>query len=231
MSSAAEKREELSIGEKVADFMQKNRKGIVTGIILAAMLLVVFIAALIIRDDLTVKAVSAVEELNSRYEALRVDINDASRETEVNALLEEVGVFAAKNSGYAGIRAYFILANMQADMKKWADAEQTWFKAGEKAAKTYLAPVAYYNAAVAAEEQDKLSLSVELYTKSLSLKDDFPGAARAQFAIGRLEEAQNNQEAAVEAYRAVINNWPGETIWTNLAQSKIISLSNKGNAR
>jgi tetratricopeptide (TPR) repeat protein len=231
MSSAAEEREKLSVGEKIADFIQKNRKGIVTGIILTVILLMVFIAALIIRDNFTVKAISAVEALNSRYEALRVDINDISREAEVNALLEELDAFAAKNSGYAGIRAYLILANMQADMKKWPDAEQTWFKAGEKAAKTYLAPAAYYNAAVAAEEQDNISRAIELYAVSLSLREDFPGAARAQFAIGRLEEAQNNREAAIEAYRAVINNWPGETIWTNLAQSKVISLSNQGNAR
>ncbi|MDR1903871.1 MAG: tetratricopeptide repeat protein [Treponema sp.] len=227
MSSAAEKKEELSINEKIADFIQRNRKGIFTGIILAVILLVVFIAALIIRDKLTVKAVSTVEELNNRYEALRLDINDTSREAEVNALLEELGTFAAKNSGYAGVRSYLIMADMQADMKKWADAEQTWIKAGEKAAKSYLAPVAYYNAAIAAEEQDKLPYAIELYTKSLGLREDFPGAARAQFAIGRLEESQNNHEAAVEAYRAVINNWPAETIWTNLAHSKIIYLSNK----
>jgi tetratricopeptide (TPR) repeat protein len=229
MSNAAEKNEELNAGEKIADFMQKNRKGILTGIILAVVLLVVFIAALVIRDKLTVKAISAVEELNNRYEALRLDINDTSRESEVNALLEELNAFAAKNSGYAGIRSSMIIAGIQADMKKWAEAEQTWIGAGEKAAKSYLAPVAYYNAAVAAEEQDKLPRAIELYTKSLNLKEDFPGAARAQFAVGRIEESQNNREAAIEAYRAVINNWPGETIWTNLAHSKIILLSNTGN--
>jgi tetratricopeptide (TPR) repeat protein len=229
MSIAAEKKEELNAGEKIVDFMQKNRKGIVTGIILAAVLLVVFIAALVIGDKLTVKAVSEVEKLNGRYEALRLDINDTSREAEVNALLEELNAFAAKNSGYAGIRSYIIIAGIQADMKKWAEAEQTWIKAGEKAARSYLAPVAYYNAAVAAEEQDKPSRAVELYTKSLELKEDFPGAARAQFAIGRIEESQNNREAAIEAYRAVINSWPGETIWTSLAHSKIIYLSNTGN--
>jgi hypothetical protein len=54
---------------------------------------------------------------------------------------------------------------------------------------------------------------------------DFPAAAHAQFAIGRLEESRGNTDAALGAYRKLIENWPEESDWVNLAHSRVISLT------
>jgi tetratricopeptide (TPR) repeat protein len=78
---------------------------------------------------------------------------------------------------------------------------------------------------VAAEESGNIEDAIAHYTETLVYADSFPQAAKAQFAIGRLREEQQNKEAAIEAYREVIAKWPSETIWINLANSRIIALS------
>jgi tetratricopeptide (TPR) repeat protein len=84
--------------------------------------------------------------------------------------------------------------------------------------------VSLFNAAAAAEEQGNLEAAIELYRQTLNYADIFPAAPRAQFAVGRLWEAQQNKEAAIEAYRGLIDKWPAETVWTGLANSRIIAL-------
>ncbi|MDR0877721.1 MAG: tetratricopeptide repeat protein, partial [Treponema sp.] len=134
---------------------------------------------------------------------------------------------SAKASGYSSGRAWSIIAGIYADKKDWAEAETAWTNAAVASAKTYLAPVSFFNAAAAAEEQGKTPEAIELYTKSLAQNTGFPAAARAQFSVGRLEESQNNPEAALTAYQAVVSGWPNDGVWTNLAHSRIIVLGNE----
>jgi tetratricopeptide (TPR) repeat protein len=233
MATAAEKTgsksEKMDAGEALGDFIQKNRRGLV--VCLAAIMVVVIsvAAAFSIRGRMTAKALSAVEEYGRRYEALRIYITseepaDESKKADVTALLEELSVFEARNSGYAAARAYAISAGIYGDQKNWAEAEKAWTGAARAAAKTYFEPVALFNAAAAAEEQGNNAGAIELYKQAVNL-GDFPAAARAQFAVGRLQEAQDSKDAALEAYRAVLAGWPQDTVWANLAQSRIIVLS------
>ncbi|MDR3171831.1 MAG: tetratricopeptide repeat protein [Treponema sp.] len=217
--------EGTGIGDKINNFIQKNRRSLITGMISLAVLLVGCIVGLSIRDALQSKAISQVEDFTRRYEVLRIDLNDPAKETDATALVDELSAFASKHSGYAGARSYTMLASIYADKKNWEAAEQAWTNAARVGTKTYLAPVSLFNAAVAAEEQGNISGAIALYGESVALGNVFPAAPRAQFAIGRLQEAQNNKEAAIEAYRAIINNWPNDTAWTNLAQNRIISLT------
>ncbi|MDR3343004.1 MAG: tetratricopeptide repeat protein [Treponema sp.] len=217
--------EPLSISEKINNFIQKKRKVLVIGMISIIVLLVVLIAVLSIRDTLQSKALSKVEDFTRRYEVLRVDVNEPSKETEVTALVDELAAFAPKNSGYAGARGYAMLASIHGDKKNWEAAEKAWTNAARIGAKTYLAPVSLFNAAVAAEEQDNIPGAIALYEESVSLGAIFPAAPKAQFSIGRLQEAQNNKDAAIEAYRTLMSTWPNDTTWTNLAQNRIIFLT------
>jgi tetratricopeptide (TPR) repeat protein len=110
--------------------------------------------------------------------------------------------------------------------KDWARAETAWASAAKAAKKTYLVPLAWFNAGAAAEEQGKTEAAIEYYSNSLNLAADFPAAPRAQFALGRLHETLNQNDAAIEAYRAVISTWPYDMVWTSLAHSRIIALEN-----
>lgn len=217
--------EKLNLVERINEFTQKNRKPIFISLGAIAALLIILVAVFSLMDLFRKKAISRAEEFNRRYEELRFSINEESSAENVNALLAELNSFAGRSSGYSGGRAWSIIAGIYADKKEWAESEKAWTSAAKAAAKTYLAPAAYFNAGVAAEEQGKTEEAIALYTQSISHAGGaFPGAARAQFSIGRLQESLNETAAALDAYRTVISGWPGDAIWTSLAHSRIIAL-------
>lgn len=220
-----EKEEDMSASERINTFIQRNRRAILIAAAVIVVALVGFIAGLSIRDALRAKAIKEAEALGARYEELRNFLTDQSKEKEAEDLARDISAFAATHRGYAGARGYDLLAALHAEKKDWENAEKAWTSAAGAGAGTYLAPIFFFNAAVAAEEQGKTQEAIELYAKAQS--DLFPEASRAQFQIGRLEEGRGNQDAALQAYREIINKWPNDAVWTNLAQSRIITLSLK----
>ena len=224
------KNDELEISEQIGEFIQKNRRVFVIGLIAVIVILVGFIVVNTVRDKILSNALSKVDSFSRRYDELKSYIGSEDPETllkqaEVFILLEELSDFEGKNSGFAAARAYDISGNIYADQKNWAQAEEAWSNAAKVAAKSYLAPITLYNAAVAAEEQGNTDSAIALYTRVLEYGNSFPSAPRAQFSIGRLEESRNNIDAAVEAYRKLLSRWPGDPVWPNLAQSRILVIA------
>jgi tetratricopeptide (TPR) repeat protein len=114
-------------------------------------------------------------------------------------------------------------ADIQYERGDWAGARDAWIEAASKGKATHLAPVSLFNAAVADEEAGETDAALENYRKALGFTE-FSSAARAQFAVGRLEEKKGDTVAALAAYRAVIEKWPSYTDWTNLAYSRILAI-------
>jgi len=220
---------EPNAGEKINEFIQKNRKPI---FITAASLLVILfaaIAALSLMDMFRNRAIAALEELNDSYETLAPSFTDEYYEDDVNSLLDELTDFANKHSGYPGGRAWLLAGGIHAAKKDWALAETAYVSAARAAGKSYLTPVAWFNAAAAAEEQGKTAEAIGYYSSSLTTAAVFSAAPRAQFSVGRLHETLNEDEKAIEAYRAVISGWPYDSVWAKLARSRIIALEIKTN--
>jgi tetratricopeptide (TPR) repeat protein len=226
MAATEEKKEKRSFSDSLADFIQNNRRELLVAMVAILTVVIGFVAGYAIQSSLREKAVGAVEDFAQRYETLVIDINEPEKAEDTQALLDELNVFAKKKSGYAGARAWSLAASIYAEQKNWALAESAWRNSAKKAGNSYLAPVSLFNAAVAAEEQGNLDQAIELYAESAAHVADFPAAARAQFAIGRLRESQGDAQAALEAYKLIPEKWSNESAWINLAQSRIIVLSN-----
>ena len=211
-------------GDKINDFVQRNRKGIFLILGIIVFLIAGSVVFLSLKDYLQKKAIAEVEELDLRFTELRSGgtVENANAD-DIKTLLADINAFAKNKSGYAGGKAWSIIAMIYSDRKEWPEAEDAWLSAAKAGNKTYLAPAAYFNAAVAAEEQGKLEQAIELLNRCVS-HPSFPSAPRAQFSIGRLNEQLNNFPAAIEAYRAVMINWPHITVWANLAHSRIAAL-------
>jgi len=223
-------KEELSLSDKIGETIQRNRMQLL--VVLAAIVLVIaaFIVISVAREKIQSNALSKVDALNRSYERLKTSLSsgeplDVSRQVELAVLLTELTEFESNNSGFAAARAYSINASINMDQKNWETAEEKWLKAAEAAPKTYLAPIAVYNAAVAAEEQGKIDSAIAHYSRAAGFGDSFPAAARAQFSVGRLEESRNNMDSAIEAYRNLLAKWPNEPVWPNLAQNRLLALS------
>jgi len=219
--------QDVNVSEKINEFIQKNRKPIfITAASLFALLIAV-ITTLSLIDVFRNRAIAAVEKLNDRYETMLPSITEEYFSDDVNSLLDELTDFAKKNSGYPGGRAGLIIGGIHAAKEEWAEAETAYAAAAKTAAKTYLAPLAWFNAAAASEEQGKTTEAIEYYRKSLTTTAVFTSAPRAQFSVGRLHETMNEDEKAIEAYRAVISGWPNDSVWVKLARSRIIALESK----
>ena len=222
--------EEITITERLNDFLQKHRNKLFIGLVTVIVVIAGFVVFTSVRAKLLSEALVKVDEFSHRYETLKIFISGddeeaLSKQSEITALLDDISAFTQKKSGFPAAKAYAISAEINWDKKNWAEAEKDWTVSAEAAAKTYLAPVSMYNAAAAAEEQGNVQTAIDLYTKAINYEGDFPAAARAQFSIGRLEESRNNSTAALEAYRNLVSKWPSDPVWANLAQSRIVVLS------
>jgi len=224
------KTEKTNINDHVNEFIQKHRKPLIFSLIGIVGVVVVLIAVFTIRDTMISRAFSRVDEFERRYQTIKDSYSEEQAETilwsqDMDTLMDELAQFVKRTSGFAGARAYALYALIFEDQLDWAAAESAWVNAAKTASKTYFAPVAYFNAAVAAEEQGNQERALELYDQALGFGIQFPAAPRAQFSIGRIYESMGDQFAAITAYQALVNLGSQDQIWVNLAHSRILVLT------
>jgi tetratricopeptide (TPR) repeat protein len=210
------------IGEKLVEFIEKYRKVILVSI---GVLVVLFIGLAIfisLHEVIQKKAIAEVEELSDRFDEMRFLMDD---DAAIDTLLADLEKFVKNKGGYSGSKAWSMVAQIYSSRKDWQKSKDAWLSSAKTGNKTYLAPISLFNAAVAAEEQNNLEEAIELLEKCISHPFEFPAAPRAQFAIGRLYEKQNNYPAAIEAYRTVLANWQDVPVWQHLARSRITAIS------
>jgi tetratricopeptide (TPR) repeat protein len=225
-----------NIADKINEFVQRNRKAI---FIILGIIVVLFAGTIIYlsaSEASQKKAIAAIEELNTKYSELKVDnslleedgIVDKEKQTdELNALLEDLNKFAKGKKGFAAGKAWLLIGQIYAEREDWQQAQEAFLNVAKFAPKAYIAPIALFNAAAAAEEQGNIELAIECLEKCVSHKVAFPAVPRAQFSIGRLYEQLGNYDAASTAYRIVLSNWPNIEVWANLAQSRIIAIETR----
>ncbi len=225
MDKTATTVEPVRFSDRLINFIQRNRKALLILVISIAAAIIIAAIIVAIVDATRVKAIDTVEQYSEQYDSLRAKSSDANATKELDTLLKDVQTFATSHGGYAGARAETILAQIHGDRKEWKDAEAAWISAAQKIPQSYLAPVAYYNGASAAEEAGDTAKAIELYTRCVdTYGDNFPLAPRAYFSLGRLQEQEKNTAAALATYNKMVNKWPNES-WTKLAHSRILVLS------
>jgi tetratricopeptide (TPR) repeat protein len=220
------KPDHVSVSDRINEFIQKNRRVLVVGLMVILVILLGFIVGYYIRNYLAEQDLVTVAELERRYEALQGDIGESPGEekaADIETLLKDLTDFAGSRSDFAAARAWAITAAIRTAQKNWPEAEKAWIGAARAARGTYLAPIAFYNGGTAAEEGGNPEEAIAHYQESLGAAD-FPGAPRAQFSIGRIEETRGNREAALSAYNTLISKWPNDPVWTKLARDRVILL-------
>lgn len=212
----------LRAEQKSGDELAKSRKGIVTSLVILGVLAIGTITTLCVLEALNTKAISELEAFITRYEELRGPLTVEPENADATTLASELSEFGNKNRAYPAAKALLIAGEIYNQKKQWADAQTAFETAAKKGAKTHIEPVAIFNAAVAAEEEDRLEAAATLYAKCAAYPD-FSGASLAQFSLARVKEADGDIEAALSAYRELNTKWPDST-WSNLARSRIVKL-------
>ncbi len=225
MEKTAENKESIRAADRLVNFIQKNRKVLLAGTIALFAGVAIAGVAIAIVENSRVKAIGQMETYSEQYDALRAKASDAGSEQQLTRLIADLTAFADGHTGYAGAKAYSLLAAIQADRKEWEAAKTAWLAAADLLPESYLAPVSLYNAATVAEELGDTTAALTLYTRCVEeYGETFPLAPRAYFAIGRLQESLNEKAAATAAYRKIVDTWPNDG-WTKPAQNRILSLA------
>lgn len=227
MANATDKNESLTFSERLVGFIQKNRIGLLVGIVVFFVGIIAFGVTVAILDSAKEKAIATVEDLAEGYDAVRIETDEAKKNAATTDLLEKLKAFAKANGGFAAARAYSVIAGIRADRKEWSEATAAWLSAAEALPNSYLAPVSIYNAATAAEELGDGSRALELYAKCASTYEKtFSQAPRAYLAIGRLNEERKDFEAATAAYKKIVETWPNDS-WAKIAHTRLLAVSAK----
>ena len=143
--------EEQTASKKLAGFIEKNKKGIV--IILCAILglLVGYVLGASVANKNKAKDLQAIDEITFEMTDKSNDLSEAEITSRLNTAFEKASAYVNKR-GIAGARANMLCADITYQQKKYSESAGYWKAAAEKAKKTYIAPLCYFNLAVCYEE-------------------------------------------------------------------------------
>lgn len=223
------KAEQKEFIEKVSDFVSKHRTiflsvaGAVVGI------LIIVGAYSIISSSIVDKSSRAVEEVRTKIASWNNESEEAKKTELENGIMTDLDSIAKKwPRSFAAQQALFTKGSFYSFKKDWANAEAASLDASKKLPKTYLAPLALENAAVAAEEQGKADVAMGYYNKIIAdYKEDTPNLAHAYFSVARLLESKSDWKGALESYNKLVSNF-ADSDWTKLAKDRVIYLKSQG---
>jgi tetratricopeptide (TPR) repeat protein len=224
--------EKKGFNERLEDFLRANR----TVLIVIGAVIVVAIAGLAIGSAVNSAAANAstqaIEKLSSDLSAWSSEQDPNKKAAaEKNLVAGLDGVVAKWPRQFAAARALSMKARIAEQNKDWASAERDWNKICTGFAKSYMAPLALQNAAVAAEERGAPDKAIGYYKALVkSYGDKTVGIPHAYFSLGRLAEASKDYAGASENYGKLVSSYPDDD-WTKLAKDRIIFLKSQGLAK
>ncbi|MDD7451858.1 MAG: tetratricopeptide repeat protein [Treponema sp.] len=217
--------EKKSLSENLGDFILRNLRVIFVfcGVLLLGAVCAVVVISVnekTIEKGLGKIDLISYELTNKSYDLSETEIA-ARQDKAVLSLSELVG-----KSGIVGVRANMLSAEIYYQKKDFENARSAWLAAAQKGKNTYIAPIAFFNAASCSEELGNLDDAAAGY-KSASEVKDFYEAAHALFSLGRVQEAKEDFVAAAASYQALVDKSP-EDSWAKLAKNRLVSLKISG---
>ena len=217
--------EKKSLSENLGDFILRNLRVIFVfcGVLLLGAVCAVVVISVnekTIEKGLGKIDLISYELTNKSYDLSETEIA-ARQDKAVSSLSELVG-----KSGIVGVRADMLSAEIYYQKKDFENARSAWLAAAQKGKNTYIAPIAFFNAASCSEELGNLDDAAAGY-KSASEVKDFYEAAHALFSLGRVQEAKEDFVAAAASYQALVDKSP-EDSWAKLAKNRLVSLKISG---
>ena len=217
--------EKKSLSENLGDFILRNLRVIFVfcGVLLLGAVCAVVVISVnekTIEKGLGKIDLISYELTNKSYDLSETEIA-ARQDKAVSSLSELVG-----KSGIVGVRANMLSAEIYYQKKDFENARSAWLAAAQKGKNTYIAPIAFFNAASCSEELGNLDDAAAGY-KSASEVKDFYEAAHALFSLGRVQEAKEDFVAAAASYQVLVDKSP-EDSWAKLAKNRLVSLKISG---
>jgi tetratricopeptide (TPR) repeat protein len=220
-----EKIEKSGLKDNVVQFIQKFR---IFLLIIVALIVIGIVSAIAV-EEITKSSIASLSAMIEQLDASNSAVGGAKTEDEKKNLQSDFdNAFKKATESFKGTfaeqRAFFLQGNQLFSEKKFADAEQAFYKSYTVLPKSYLAPVALMNSAFAAEEARGSDKAVELLKKLCTEFDKKTAlVSRAWFNVGRISEERQKWADAKDAYQKIIDT-AATSNWTKLAKDRIIYL-------
>jgi tetratricopeptide (TPR) repeat protein len=176
-------------------------------------------------DDATLR-LEKIEELHANY---LVESDEAAKATIFTNLQTAIGEISTVYQGtYYQQKGEYLLANIAYEKKDYVLAEEQFLKAVEILPKNYLAAIGLFNAAVCAENSQKLDIAIQYLERIVNeFGKTSPEVPRALMNIGRIHEDKSDFINANAAYTRIVDEYSSSD-WTKIARDRIIYLKTQG---
>lgn len=212
---------------KLTSFLEKNRKGVLTALVVIICVLIGYIVTNVILDNAKNKALAAIDEISYEMTEGSKDLDDSELTARETKALDALAVYT-KKGGVAGVRANMLCAEISFQQKNYEDSVNYWKAAANKGKKSYTAPLANYNMAVCYEMINNLEEAAKCY-KVAADNEGFALNTHAKFSLGRVLEANGDFEGAIAAYTDLFDKNPNSE-WAKIAKTRVLSLQIEGKA-
>ncbi len=221
--------EKKTFVQKLADFIVKNKIVFISiaGSILG--ILLVFGVYSFIASSVSNKSLRAMEEVRTKIGTWNNETDEAKKTEIENAIVADLDLVVKKwPRSFSAQQALYTRAGLYFMKSDWENAEKTNLAAADLLPKTYLAPLALENAAVAAEERGQADTAQSYYQKIVdTYKVDTPNLAHAYFSLGRLFEAKSDWKNALANYDKLLSSFSSSE-WSLLAKDRVVFLKAQG---
>lgn len=214
-------KETVTASKKLNDFMEKYRTAFIIVLVAIICFLIGFISTTAILNSSKSKDIAKIEEISYTLTSGSTALEEAELNTRCDTALSELAAFT-KKGGIVGARANMLCADITYDQEKYAESIEYWKATAEKAKKSYLAPLAYFNMGVCNEELNNIETACENYKTAAQYKD-FVLKAHAKFSYGRTLETLGKTEEAIAVYTELNDNSP-EDSFAKLAKTRLIAI-------
>ncbi|MFP4426169.1 MAG: tetratricopeptide repeat protein [Spirochaetaceae bacterium] len=228
MSNRPHREEERTLQQRFIEFLSRYRAALLTILVLIVVGIVGSFLYLEISDRRATEAANLAEELRTSYQEW-LELEEEGDQEEKSTLKEEIDSTASEildryGNTFAAQRAHFVLAGLAWENENYEEAASRYALLAEEFPRSYLAPVALFNAAIAQEELGNPEEAEVLYQRLVEeYADSSAQVPRALFALGRLSESADAYEEAASYYNRILDEY-GESSWTTLARNRIIFL-------
>lgn len=211
--------------EKIAAYVESRRIVLLAVLIVAVVAIAAYSILTAVLTKTAEKNLARIDMITYQLTQDSASLSDEELDGRRDDAMTRLAEFTGKG-GIAGVRANMLAGEICYSQKKYEEAGRYWLSAAEKKRGAYTAPLAYFNAAVCAEESGDLDAAAEYYGKAVASRG-FLQADHAEFSLGRVREAEGDFSAASESYRNVFDRTP-DSSWGKLAKTRLIALEAEG---
>jgi TolA-binding protein len=223
------KEEKPRFRDQVANFLNRFRMVFLgIGVALLVIVAVILVATEVQKSRIEAGAL-AQESLEKDFSAWRTEKDEKKKADLEKKTLDSI---KAITTGYGGTfaeqRSLDLEASIAYEKKEFEKAAERWTSLADRFPRSYLAPLALYNAAAAWEEKGERAKARASFERVLkTYESEYADIPMVLFSLARLQEEENQPEKAAEFYNQLLDRYSSSS-WTKLARDRIIYLKSTG---